>query len=69
MSSVADGPPLTQSTTIQAGAPPTVGVSRRPLVELSLSGAGTGAAAASAGENVFEASSPLDVPAFLRRQT
>jgi len=55
--------------TLQPGAPPTVGVSRRPVVELSLSGLGTSAPGASAGENVFEASSPLDVPAFLRRQT
>jgi hypothetical protein len=68
LSSMADSPVL-QSPVIQGGAPPTVGVSRRPLVELSLSGAGAGVAAASAGENVFEASSPLDVPAFLRRQT
>ena len=50
------------------GAPPTVGVSRRPVVELSLGGLGA-ASGGSAGENVFEASSPLDVPAFLRRQT
>ena len=50
------------------GAPPTVGVSRRPGVELSLGGVGA-ASGVSAGENVFEASSPLDVPAFLRRQT
>jgi len=56
------------SPAIQVSAPPVVGVSRRPLVELSLSGAGT-TAPASAGENVFEASSPIDVPAFLRRQT
>jgi hypothetical protein len=39
-------------------------MSRRPGVELSLSGAG-----ASAGEKTFVASSPLDIPAFLRRQT
>ncbi len=57
------------ATTLQPGAPPTVGVSRRPVVELSLSGLGTSAPGVSAGENVFEASSPLDVPAFLRRQT
>jgi len=55
--------------TLQSGAPPTVGVSRRPLVELSLSSLGTSTPGVSAGENVFEASSPLDVPAFLRRQT
>ena len=54
---------------LQSGAPPTVGVSRRPMVELSLSSLGTSTPGASAGENVFEASSPLDVPAFLRRQT
>jgi cell division protein FtsZ len=55
--------------TLQPGAPPSVGVSRRPVVELSLSSPGTRAPGVSAGENVFEASSPLDVPAFLRRQT
>ena len=59
----------TPAATLQPGAPPTVGVSRRPVVELSLSGLGTSAPGVSAGENVFEASSPLDVPAFLRRQT
>jgi cell division protein FtsZ len=64
-SAMTDAPPMT----FQSGGPPTVGVSRRPVVELSLSGLGTSAPGASAGENVFEASSPLDVPAFLRRQT
>jgi hypothetical protein len=44
-------------------------VSRRPVVELSLSNLGGSERGASAGENVFEASTPLDVPAFLRRQT
>jgi cell division protein FtsZ len=62
---MSDGPAMT----LQPGAPPTVGVSRRPVVELSLSGLGSNAPGVSAGENVFEASSPLDVPAFLRRQT
>jgi cell division protein FtsZ len=57
------------SMTLQPGAPPSVGVSRRPVVELSLSNLGSNAPGVSAGENVFEASSPLDVPAFLRRQT
>jgi len=61
--------PVLSAPMLQASAAPTVGVSRRPVVELSLSNVGSGAAAASAGENVFEASSPLDVPAFLRRQT
>jgi len=60
-----EGPAMT----LQPGAPPSVGVSRRPVVELSLSGLGASAPGVSAGENVFEASSPLDVPAFLRRQT
>jgi hypothetical protein len=41
---------------------------RRPALDLSLSGAKAGSGA-SAGENVFEASTPLDVPAFLRRQS
>jgi len=63
--------PMSESPamSLQPGAPPTVGVSRRPVVELSLSSLGSGAQGASAGENLFEASSPLDVPAFLRRQT
>jgi cell division protein FtsZ len=55
------------AATLQAG-PPTVGVIRRPVLDLSLSNVATGTGV-SAGENVFEASSPLDVPAFLRRQT
>jgi cell division protein FtsZ len=67
VASAAEAPAMTHA--VQAGGPPTVGVVRRPAVELSLSGVGTGAAAVSAGENLFEASSPLDVPAFLRRQT
>ena len=54
---------------VHAGVPPSVGVSRRPVVELSLPGLGARAVGAAAGESVFEASSPLDVPAFLRRQT
>jgi hypothetical protein len=54
---------------IHAGAPPTVGVSRRPVVELPLPGVGVRASAVASGEKIFEASSPLDVPAFLRRQT
>jgi cell division protein FtsZ len=67
VASAAEAPAVTHA--VQAGGPPAVGVVRRPAVELSLSGVGTGAAAVSAGENLFEASSPLDVPAFLRRQT
>jgi hypothetical protein len=60
--------PDSPAMTLHAGGPPTVGVIRRPVLDLSLSSptAGTGV---SAGENVFEASTPLDVPAFLRRQT
>jgi hypothetical protein len=60
---------MTHTSALQQGAPPAVGVSRRPVVELSLSGLGTSERGVSAGENVFEASTPLDVPAFLRRQT
>jgi cell division protein FtsZ len=56
-----------QAMSVQGG-PPTVGVMRRPALDLSLSGAKAGSGA-SAGENVFEASTPLDVPAFLRRQS
>jgi hypothetical protein len=59
--------PESPAMTLQAG-PPTVGVLRRPVLDLSLSNVATGTGV-SAGENVFEASSPLDVPAFLRRQT
>jgi hypothetical protein len=43
-------------------------VNRRPVLDLSLPGA-TAGTGVSAGENVFEASTPLDVPAFLRRQS
>jgi len=59
---------MTHGPAFHPGAAPTVGVSRRPAVELSLSNPGRGAGL-SAGENVFEASTPLDVPAFLRRQS
>jgi cell division protein FtsZ len=59
--------PESAAMTLQAG-PPAVGVIRRPVLDLSLSNVATGTGV-SAGENVFEASSPLDVPAFLRRQT
>jgi cell division protein FtsZ len=62
--------PESAAAAMQAGGAPTVGVVRRPALDLSLSGLATGTATGvSAGENVFEASSPLDVPAFLRRQT
>ena len=67
--SVGETPAMAQAAVLQPGAPPTVGVSRRPVVELSLSNLGGSERGASAGENVFEASTPLDVPAFLRRQT
>jgi cell division protein FtsZ len=60
--------PESAAAALQAGGPPTVGVIRRPALDLSLSNLPTGTGG-SAGENVFEASSPLDVPAFLRRQT
>jgi cell division protein FtsZ len=44
---------------------PMLNLNRRPGVELSLAGA----PGSSIGEPSFEAGSPLDVPAFLRRQT
>jgi cell division GTPase FtsZ len=69
MASAAEAPVMTHTSALQQGAPPAVGVNRRPVVELSLSGLGTSERGVSAGENVFEASTPLDVPAFLRRQT
>ena len=71
LASVQEAPVMTHAGAlpIQPSAPPTVGVSRRPVVELSLSGLANSERGASAGENVFEASTPLDVPAFLRRQT
>jgi cell division protein FtsZ len=65
----ADAPVTAHAPVLQPGAPPTVGVSRRPAVELSLSSLGNGERGVLTGENVFEASTPLDVPAFLRRQT
>src|SRR6187200_2420321 len=71
VASVQEAPVMTHAGAlpIQPSAPPTVGVSRRPVVELSLSGLANSERGASAGENVFEASTPLDVPAFLRRQS
>jgi cell division protein FtsZ len=61
----ADLPPA-QAPALHMSGAPTVGVSRRPGVELSLSGAGLGTV--SAHGDPAEVSSPLDVPAFLRRQ-
>jgi cell division protein FtsZ len=62
--------PEAAAAAMQAGGPPTVGVIRRPALDLSLSNLATGTGTGvSAGENVFEPGSPLDVPAFLRRQT
>jgi cell division protein FtsZ len=69
MASAAEAPVMAHAGALQPGGPPTVGVSRRPIVELSLSSLAAGERGVSAGENVFEASTPLDVPAFLRRQT
>jgi cell division protein FtsZ len=54
---------------VHASAPPAVGLSRRPVVELSFPAVGARGSAVASGEKIFEASSPLDVPAFLRRQT
>jgi len=64
--SLAEGPATTVPLAIQVPATPMLGGTRRPGVELSVSN--LGAAARSAGDATFEASSPLDVPAFLRRQ-
>jgi hypothetical protein len=50
-------------------AAPSLGVTRRPGLELSMSGGGAGLPLVSAGDNGTEVSSPLDVPAFLRRQS
>ena len=50
-------------------APPALGVSRRPGIELSLPIGAIGSATAPPGDTTLEAGSPLDVPAFLRRQT
>jgi cell division protein FtsZ len=50
-------------------ASPALGVTRRPGVELSMLSPGAGSAPVSAGDNPGEVSSPLDVPAFLRRQS
>jgi len=55
------GTPLVSSMP-PLSATPGLGVSRRPGVELSLS-------AAPQGERLLDGGSPLDVPAFLRRQT
>jgi cell division protein FtsZ len=49
-------------------ASPALGVTRRAGVELSMLGAGAGSPPVSGGDNAGDVSSPLDVPAFLRRQ-
>jgi cell division protein FtsZ len=63
--SVSEGPATIPTPAVQASATPMLGVTRRPGIELSVAGAGL---AVSAGDKVFEPASPLDVPAFLRRQ-
>jgi cell division protein FtsZ len=69
VATMAESPLAAAVPAVHASAPPTVGVSRRPVVELSLPGVVARASAVASGEKVFEASSALDVPAFLRRQT
>jgi len=69
VASMAESRAAAAAPSIHASAPPMVGVSRRPAVELSLPAVGARASAVATAEKVFEASSPLDVPAFLRRQT
>jgi len=59
--------PMSLSPAIQAPAAAMLGVARRPGIELSLPSLEV--SARSAGDGSFEPSSPLDVPAFLRRQT
>jgi cell division protein FtsZ len=54
------------SAPLQMSGLPNLGVSRRPGVELSLSAPGL--ATVTHGDAAVEVSSPLDVPAFLRRQ-
>jgi cell division protein FtsZ len=53
---------------LQMPASPALGVTRRAGVELSMLGLGAGSPPVSAGDNGGGVSSPLDVPAFLRRQ-
>jgi cell division protein FtsZ len=60
--------PAVQPTLHMSASPP-LGVTRRPGVELSMTGASAGSSPVSAGDNAGDVSSPLDVPAFLRRQT
>jgi cell division protein FtsZ len=69
VASAAEGPVMKLAPAVQAGAPSMAGVSRRAAVELSWPNVGARGSAVAAGENPFEAGSPLDVPAFLRRQT
>ena len=67
----ADAPPVQASAAGGATsyAPPALTITRRPALELSLPLGGNGRAAAGApGEGGIEGASPLDVPAFLRRQ-
>jgi cell division protein FtsZ len=56
------------SPNLHMSAAPSLGVTRRPGVELSMSAACAGSPSVSAGDNGGDVSSPLDVPAFLRRQ-
>ena len=60
--------PIARAAHPSNGAAPPFIVNRRPALELSLPLATGGGAAARAGEKGLDLPSPLDVPAFLRRQ-
>jgi cell division protein FtsZ len=66
MATVAE--PSTPLAGLHVPASPALGVTRRPGVELSMLSPGAGSPPVSAGDNPGDVSSPLDVPAFLRRQ-
>jgi len=67
-SSATEGPSLAIPPGLHPSAAPALGVTRRPGVELSVPGAAAGVPLVSAADGAFDATSALDVPAFLRRQ-
>ena len=68
LATAAAEPASTPLAGLHMPASPALGVTRRAGVELSILSAGAGSPPVSAGDSAGEVSSPLDVPAFLRRQ-
>jgi len=65
---VAEGRAAPHLPAHQASTAPVLGVARKPGIDLPVPRSDAGEGAASSRVS-FEASSPLDVPAFLRRQS